>query len=230
MNLRLRSDKKELLDGEGIPFEDIRQNMHELNIVNRWLGGHAITVAGLKDLLGNDRQVSICEIGCGGGDNLYALAKWCERNKIAATFTGIDIKPECINYGRHKYEESNIEWQASDYRDAQFAEQPDIIFSSLFCHHFSDKELIEQVKWLQQNSTKGFFINDLHRHTLAYVLIKFLTSIFSSSYLVKHDAPLSVARGFVRGDWTRIFKAANIASFKVTWKWAFRFLVTFKHD
>ena len=40
-----RSYKKELLDGEGIPFEDIRQNMKELDVINQVLGGHKITLA-----------------------------------------------------------------------------------------------------------------------------------------------------------------------------------------
>jgi len=43
MNFRTRSNQPELLDGNDIPFEDIRRNMRELDIINSWLGGHAIT-------------------------------------------------------------------------------------------------------------------------------------------------------------------------------------------
>ena len=44
INLRYRSGQKELLDNDTIPFEDIRRNMQELNTINKWLGGHNITL------------------------------------------------------------------------------------------------------------------------------------------------------------------------------------------
>ena len=52
LDLRHRSYKKELLDNDAVPFEDIRINMRELNTINTWLGGHAITIAGFKNLIG----------------------------------------------------------------------------------------------------------------------------------------------------------------------------------
>ncbi len=46
-----RSYEKELLDGVNIPFEDIRQNMRELDTINTVLGGHRITLKGIKTLM-----------------------------------------------------------------------------------------------------------------------------------------------------------------------------------
>jgi hypothetical protein len=108
-------------------------------------------------------------------------------------------------------------------------EKPHIIFSSLFCHHFKDEELVFMLRWMQGNTSTGFFINDLHRHPLAYHSIKLLTGIFSKSHMVKNDAPLSVQRGFVRRDWERFFKAAGLSHYKCSWKWAFRWLVSYSH-
>src|SRR5688572_23846564 len=105
MDLSRRSYQKELLDRDDIPFLDIKRNMHELNIINTYLGGHTITIAGLrKTLFHSSRAVTgevvICEIGCGGGDNLLAIAEWCKKNKITASFTGIDINPDCVKVAR----------------------------------------------------------------------------------------------------------------------------------
>ncbi len=83
---------------------------------------------------------------------------------------------------------------------------------------------------MQSNSIKGFFINDLHRHPLAYYSIKLLTTVFSKSYLVKNDAPLSVARGFKASEWKKILKSAGINNYRVNWKWAFRHLVVYNHE
>ena len=70
MNLTQRSYQTELLDKDDIPFEDIKKNMQELNFINTWLGGHSITIKGLQKLIQNRKEIAVCEIGCGGGDNL----------------------------------------------------------------------------------------------------------------------------------------------------------------
>ncbi|HVX52244.1 MAG TPA: methyltransferase domain-containing protein [Chitinophagaceae bacterium] len=231
MNLQHRSYKKELLDGDDISLPDVKRNMQELDIINTWLGGHTITIAGLKKLLAGRKEITICEIGCGGGDNLAAIAKWCRKKDIQLHCIGIDIKPACIKVAmNNKYCGQHSKWIISDYRHITFANKPGIIFSSLFCHHFSEAELIQQLQWMYDNSTIGFFINDLHRHRLAYYSIKILTAVFSSSYLVKNDAPLSVARGLTRKEWQYIFNSTPQYNYTITWKWAFRFLITCRHN
>ena len=97
-----RSYRKELLDSKNIPFEDIAENMKELEFINSHLGGHSITIKGFKKLAGNKKKISVCEIGCGGGDNLNALANYCKKNNIEAQFTGIDINDECIAFAKKK--------------------------------------------------------------------------------------------------------------------------------
>ena len=90
----------------------------------------------------------------------------------------------------------HIDFICADFRDARLLQKPDIIFSSLFCHHFSDDEVKDIIEWKYEYSKLGFFINDLHRHPLAYHSIRLLSQVFSKSYLVKNDAPLSVEKGF----------------------------------
>ena len=234
INLRSRSNQKELLDLPDIPFTDIRQNMKELNRINTYLGGHAITVEGVKKILRSEKQhgnITICEIGCGGGDNLKAIEEWCTKNDIVASFIGIDIKAECIEFARQQYPDLNARWICSDYKFAAVPRTtPVIIFSSLFCHHFDDTELITMLQWMKQNASQGFFINDLHRHPLAYYSIKVITAIFSRSYLVKNDAPLSVARSFKITEWRTLLKKAGVGNCTIEWKWAFRHLITCCHE
>ena len=234
INLATRSTKKEILDNDDIPFADIRQNMQELNVINSNLGGHAISIKGIQKLLQPlemNQPITICEIGCGGGDNLHAIEKWCNKKNIAVSFTGIDIKQECIDFAQQQYPLLHCHWMVADYQDILFeGDKPDIIFSSLFCHHFSEKQLIDMVQWMQQQSSKGFFINDLHRHWLAYYSIQLITRIFSKSYLVKKDAPLSVAKGFTLSEWNTIFTGAGIQHYSINWKWAFRHLIVCIHE
>jgi 2-polyprenyl-3-methyl-5-hydroxy-6-metoxy-1,4-benzoquinol methylase len=231
VNLQYRSAEKELLDTEGIPFADIKKNMQELDSINRLLGGHAITIRGMDNFLSPRKaEISICEIGCGGGDNLRAIYTSCVKKNIRIKLTGIDIKQECISFAKEKNKELPATWICSDYKLATFSNGiPDVIFTSLFCHHFSREELVIMMRWMKENSRLGFFINDLHRHPLAYYSIKMLTGLFSSSYLVKNDAPLSVARGFKKADWINILQEAGFSDYSIEWKWAFRHLIVCKN-
>ena len=204
--------------------------MQELNFINSYLGGHEITLKGLKTIILQSSfspltEVSICEIGCGGGDNLKAIESWCKKRNISASFIGIDINADCIQVAQSACKGISAEFIQSDYKLVSFPKKPAIIFSSLFCHHFSNEELVEMLQWMSTHSTEGFFINDLHRHKIAYYSIKWLSAIFSKSYLVKNDAPLSVARGFTKQDWKSMLLAAKISYFTIDWKWAFRWLI-----
>jgi SAM-dependent methyltransferase len=233
LNFSSRSYQKELLDRDDIPFEDIKKNMQELEVINTLLGGHAITIKGFKKVAAGRKRVSICEIGCGGGDNLKAIYKYAAKNGIEVAMTGIDLKQECITYARENCRNiRDIKWICADYRKAGLISKPDIIFSSLFCHHFDEEGLAEIFDWMTVHATTGFFINDLQRHPLAYHSIKLLTSLLSNSYLVKNDAPLSVQRGFHKTELLnqvkRISDTKRGWSFDIQWQWAFRWLLTGK--
>lgn len=227
-----RSYATELLDRDDIPFEDIRRNMQELNTINTLLGGHAITIKGVQKLLKHQpqRNIIICEIGCGGGDNLRAIDKWMRKNNRSASYIGIDINPHCIEHAKLTAGLAHAQWIIADYKDVKFEQKPGIVFSSLFCHHFTDGELASMFRWMQHNATMGFFVNDLHRHVLAYYSIKLLATAFSRSYLVKNDAPLSVLRGFSKKELMSLMQQAGLLNYSIEWKWAFRWLLTCENE
>ena len=56
MNFSIRSYEKELLDRDDIPFADIRQNMQELDFINAKLGGHKITLEGVRSCDEKDKD------------------------------------------------------------------------------------------------------------------------------------------------------------------------------
>jgi 2-polyprenyl-3-methyl-5-hydroxy-6-metoxy-1,4-benzoquinol methylase len=229
VNWNQRSYKKELLDRNDLPFDAIQKNMEELDIINSRLGGHAITIKGLQNVLQTklfQKPISVLEIGCGGGDNLRVLRDWARQKNIPLQLTGVDINEACIRFATAQPRNAGIDFICADYKTVSLT--PDVIFSSLFCHHFTDAELVHMLQWMQCYSRMGFFINDLHRHPVAYYSIKVLTTLFSKSYLVKNDAPLSVKRGFVKKEWQQLFQKAMLTNYTVQWQWAFRWLITYQ--
>jgi 2-polyprenyl-3-methyl-5-hydroxy-6-metoxy-1,4-benzoquinol methylase len=105
--------------------------------------------------------------------------------------------------------------------------QFDIILCTLVAHHFSNKQLSELFKNLKNQATLGVVINDLERNPLAFYSIRFLTSVFSKSAMVKFDAPLSVLRGFKKTELQSILQKAEIDTYNLSWQWAFRWKLVF---
>ena len=223
-----RSNEAELLDGTNIPRQLLFQNLRELDLVNRTLGGHAVTLAGIKKLIHQKHKTyTIADIGCGGGDALLYIAKWARKNKYRVQLIGVDINADAIAYMNETCKAyPEITGVVSNYQEfLRLNNTIDIVHCSLFCHHLTDLELIELFRQVKRNVKDGFVINDLHRHWFAYYSIKFLTQVLNGSSLVKSDAPLSVLRGFKKNELKKLLEQAGLEEAEVKWKWAFRYLV-----
>lgn len=221
-----RSETVEIMDDLNCSGPVIDQTLRELEFINKWLGGNSVTLNGLNKILSHcpERELKIADLGCGGGDMLMLIkARLVKRNRNA-TFTGIDANPNIVEYAKNNIaSHTEIKFKAIDVLSAEFKQESfDVVFATLFFHHFTTNQLIELFKHLNSTTRCGIVINDLHRHPLAYYSIKFLTKVFSKSPMVINDAPLSVHRGFTRVELEEILSAARITSYSLKWKWAFR--------
>ncbi|MDF2437701.1 MAG: hypothetical protein K0Q95_2077 [Bacteroidota bacterium] len=226
-----RSNQTEMLDEPNIPKELLFKNLRELELINRTLGGHAISLEGIRELLTDKSKVyNIVDIGCGGGDAMKEIAHWAERHEYKVNITGVDMNPDCIEFTRKACSQyPNINGVVMDYRDyLKEHNDVDIIHCSLFCHHLTNNELVELFIHMNKYTKAGAVINDLQRHWLAYYAIKFLTRLFMGSTLVKNDAPISVLRGFNKSELEDVISNAGIKNAAVEWKWAFRYLIVAK--
>ena len=223
-----RSYESELLDAPDIPKQLLFQNLRELDVVNRTLGGHAITLAGIKKLVTDKTKIyHIIDVGCGGGDAMKSIANWARSNKYRVKLTGVDMNADAIEYMNNFCKGySEITGIVSDYRSfLKAGNAVDIIHCSLFCHHLKDEELIELFSYMNKYATVGFVVNDLHRNWFAYYSIKILTRLLNGSALVKNDAPLSVLRGFKKTELQNLLDKSGVKNYYVIWKLAFIYLV-----
>ena len=208
--------------------EVVIQTLKELDYINRKLGGNHISIQSLDQLIPNHiGEVSIIDLGCGGGDILIEMAEWGRKKNIKLRLLGIDANPTIIDYARDNcqgYQE--ISFEVINIWSEEFsARKFDIYHSSLFTHHFTEEELIKLFSLCYRNCSIGIIDNDLQRHWFAYYSIKWLTGLFSSSRMVQNDAAISVQRGFHQAELVRILKRAGIQEFRINWRWAFRWQV-----
>jgi Methylase of polypeptide chain release factors len=225
---KYRSDQKEMLDGFDIPQELLVKNLKELDFLNQSLGGHAISLRGLKKLVTDkEKTYKIADLGCGSGDTLKFIAKWARANGYKLELTGVDMNINAIEYfNAHCSGYPEITGVAADYKEfLKNSENIDIVLCSLFCHHLNDNELLDLLTWVRSHAAIGIVISDLQRHWLAYYGAKAFTYVLKGSVLAKNDGPISVLRGFKRTELDTLFQKAGIVKYSITLEWAFRYLV-----
>lgn len=232
MKFQQRSTEKELMDDLNLSGEDLKKNLDELAFINYWLGGNQVVINALNQLwkrnkIHRNKVFRVADLGSGGGDLLAIVAKWARKKKIAMELVGLDANDFMLNYAKDKTKDfAEITYLQCDVLSKDFDTKAyDLVLCSLFCHHFTDAELIELFGKLNQQTQLGFIINDLHRNWFAYHSIKVLTRLLGGSYLVQNDAPLSVLRAFKRNELMNLLEKASVSQYKIRWLWAFRFQV-----
>ena len=181
-----RSDKLEIMDDLAYSGPLMDQTLAELEIINTWLGGNAVTMNALKSLVAGRPQYNelcIADLGCGRADLLKIIERWAENTGRKMRLIGIDANEYIINAAKKNLSsDSRIELQCMDIFSTAFQQQKfDVVIGTLFYHHFSDEQLITFFGKLKDQARLGFVINDIHRHPLAFYSIRFLTQFFSRS-------------------------------------------------
>lgn len=230
-----RSRQTEIMDDLEGAGPDWHQALRELKVINKYLGGNQLTLKGINELLkgqSHKGEVSVADLGCGGGDMLMEIARWGRRKGLKMRLMGVDANPNIIAYAKENtaaYPE--IEFLTADIFSEKFSkERFDIVTCTLFTHHFESKLLTDLISQLNRQVRVGLLINDLHRHWLAYYSIKAITKVASRSRMVQHDAPVSVLRAFSRKDWLLILAEAGVNDFDLYWRWAFRWMLLIRPD
>ncbi len=227
IHFKHRSIGIEIMDDLDCKGEVVDQTLRELDFINHWLGGNAVTLNALRYFWKNipkSQKLSIADLGCGSGEMLRLIAKLTSKDGRQVDLTGMDANPNITSYAqKHSIGFENIRIESINIFSDEFRKQKfDIVLATLFLHHFTEGELIGIFSSLKNQTRHGIIINDIHRHPLAYYSIKFLTQLFSKSAMVKFDAPLSVLRAFKKDELENILQKAGIKKYQLRWKWAFR--------
>lgn len=224
-----RSTETEIMDNLACGGEVVNQTLRELDYINHWLGGNAVTVQAVQKVVKKlpvGKRVTFADLGCGSGEMLRLLAHKMKKQKRDATWMGIDANPNIVDYAVGQSKDfANISFSTDDILGDRFQQQKfDVVLATLFFHHFETDDLIRILRQLGRQA--GYIIiNDIHRHPIAYYSIKWLTEMFSQSAMVKYDAPLSVLRSFTRAEWALILEQAGLLHYQIRWRWAFRWQI-----
>lgn len=202
--------------------------LRELEFINRLTNGYGPTIRAIASVASQNRhrRLRVLDIGSGGGDTLRAVRRWADRRGLALDLVGIDINPLAKRYAVARAGGfRGIRYVTGDIFEFEEAEEFDIMINALFMHHLDDAQIPLLLRWMTERARLAWFINDLHRHAIAYHFIKLTTRALGFGRLVRHDGPVSVAKSFRRRDWRIYLEQAGIpaAGVSIRWHLSFRY-------
>ena len=224
MRFGARSTASEWMDAPDLDEAELGRCLDDLAVVNGVTLARGPTVGFLRRAMRGRASLSVLDVGYGQGDMLRRIARWGRRRGVALRLEGVDLSPASAVAARA----ATPGWMGIRYRTGDvFDEAPgsvDVIVSSLFTHHLGDADVVRFLRWMEGTATVGWFVNDLHRHAVAYYGFKALAGVAGWHPMVRHDGPVSVARAFTRRDWERMLDEAGVAA-RVRWHVPFRYCV-----
>jgi len=223
-----RSTQKEMMDLPGQPVELLAEDLHNLRIINRYLGSYRNVLRGLARLVGEQKlhRFTLLDIGTGCGDIPTVIARWARRQQIAAQISGLELEAVTVEEAvaqTRSFPEITIvrgDGTAPPFGAASF----DFVLASQLLHHFKDEQIIALLRTWAKLARRAIIIADLVRHPVAYHGIRLLTHGFTRNMMTRTDAPLSVQRACTISEWSELLRRADVGTLRIQSMFPFRVL------
>lgn len=217
-----RHDGPELMDTEEPPPAEFSRTLSELDFINRTLGGYAATLAALEALVPPGlKRLTVLDVGCADGAAAVLIQDWARARGLDAEVHGIDLSGSAVALAAPRRRQG-LSFERRDLFELPEAAAYDVVHASLMLHHCPGAAAQRALRAMHARARLGVAINDLHRHPFAFHAVSALTRAFSHDRLIRHDAPLSVLRGFTRAELEGLCLEAGLPCPELRWRWAFR--------
>ena len=225
MTLAVRAQEEEWMDAEDLSAETYAAVVGDLARVNVVTMAARPTLAFLDRIAVRGEALRLLDVGFGDGDMLRRIARWAQARGVEAELVGVDLNPRSEPAARaHTTAELPIRYVTGDYAD--LAGEPwSAIVSSLVAHHMTHAQLVAFLRFMEATATRGWFVNDLHRHAFAYRGFPLLARLAGWHEMVRHDGTLSIARSYRPAEWPPILAEADVEQARVFRAFPFRLCV-----
>lgn len=190
--------RPELLD-DADPAE-ARPSLEDLTRINKYLGGYRVLRQLMAQVAAPDEHFTVLDVGAASGD----MGREIRLAYPGAQVTAFDYKLEHLTPAAFPKVAGNA--FHLPFKPRSF----DIVFSSLFLHHFCDGQVTELLSAFGVVARRAVCAIDLDRGPFSYHFIPATRWLFGWHPITLHDAPASVAAGFKRGELEALAKAAGL--------------------
>jgi 2-polyprenyl-3-methyl-5-hydroxy-6-metoxy-1,4-benzoquinol methylase len=224
--LERRALGPELMDGPEFGFDETVDTFRFLVPVNRWFGGiRPVESFFERESRDWDQHTTygVLDAGGGVGDVAVALVHWARRNGYRVRVDLVDRHPSVAELARERCQHyPEIKVMCEDVLELEGWEY-DYVHASQFLHHFPDEEVVPVLRQLLGICRRKVVVNDLLRAPLAYLGTWFLT--LWTSPVFRHDARMSVRRGFRVRELEGLLKDGGLFDFSLEEHFFYRVLL-----
>ena len=190
-----RRPSHELLDGPGVPTDEMVRSLHDIGLVNRW-GGEWTLVRYLAARLPRGRTARLLDVGAGSCEVARRIETALRRRGRRARVVAIDRQWQHLAAGRRVFVGA-LPAVAADALRLPFPDQSfDWAFSTLVFHHFSPEENVAMLREAARVARGGIAVLDLRRHLVPLLFVRAAGPLFFRSPVSIADGAASVRQAY----------------------------------
>jgi 2-polyprenyl-3-methyl-5-hydroxy-6-metoxy-1,4-benzoquinol methylase len=168
------------------------------------------------------KQYTLLDIGCGGGDLLRSLKAWAESDGFKLSVLGIDPDPRAEAYVVLVDKQSHIHYRCCTLETlVQEQARFDFVISNHLLHHLKDAELQNLLEQATEVCRGLVVMNDIERSDWAFLAFSFSWLFFWRTF-IPVDGARSIRRSFTKEE----LQQRVSAPWKVQRRFPFRLLLT----
>jgi ubiquinone/menaquinone biosynthesis C-methylase UbiE len=208
-----QSTQPELLDGDNVDPQLLRDNLRDMARANWWLGVNRAVrrrVAVWLDRVPAASTPRVLDVATGGGDLPLDLYRWSAARSQPLTLLASDLNNDVLRVARAEIGHAPIRLLRHDALRLPFADNSiDLVICTQALHHFDPAAAVHLLRELARVARLGVIVNDLRRSYVAYWGARML-ALITRSPLSRHDGPLSVLRAYTPDEVREIVRLAAV--------------------
>jgi ubiquinone/menaquinone biosynthesis C-methylase UbiE len=218
--MRRAAGAREYLDGR-VPHNDLVATLGDLNRLNAWFGGHALSLARVRSAAaGLPAADTLRVVDVGGADGAFArrVARW--GRGAGRRVRVLVLEPDAAT--ARLAVAACAAWPEIAVLRADATALPlaaaaaDVVHAGLTLHHLEPAAAVAALAEMRRACRGRLVVNDLARTGLALGLVWLATRVLPMHRMSRHDGPLSVRRAYAPAELGELCRAAGVTRATVT--------------
>lgn len=190
--------KPEILDT--LPYDQARASLEDLVRLNRVWGGHGTLRRLLAGLVRPGDSFSFLDVAAASGDMGACVRRWYPHARVVSLDLHASHLTKCVP-PRLAADAFHLPFGPATF---------DVVFCSLFLHHFTDGEVVRLLAGFGRVARKTVLVIDLERNPVAYYFVPWTKWLLGWDPVTVNDAAISVEAAFRPAELEAAARAAGL--------------------
>jgi 2-polyprenyl-3-methyl-5-hydroxy-6-metoxy-1,4-benzoquinol methylase len=179
----------------------------------------------------NLSSLRVLDIASGGGDVPFGVWKLAQKRGLDLRILGLDVSTTACEYATNQCRPAggSIVFDQCDVLGESIPDGFDVVMCSLFLHHLTARQASNLLRKMA-DAGRLMLANDLRRSATGYLLAQLACRMLTTSPVVRHDGPQSVANAYTVCEMRTLCVAAGLADATVHRAWPWRVMVVRQRD